>query len=313
MRLFIASGKLPNMASCTSSSGRSHTLRALGGIVFLLTTAAGAQSYDFRLEKLHNPNPRPGAVDASTSANSDFRAFARTFGAAMTSANLAPPETLGHTGFAVNAEVSVVDFRGATLPTAGAFNGPLLMPSLHIRKGLPWSFELGARAAWVQNSRMGVATFEVKWALNEGYTFLPDIGVRAHISKLLNAPNLDLVAGGVDLSIGKRFAIAGSWTLTPYLGWNLVFVGASTTNVDFDPQATLANSDGAKDPFANLYVFNPLAAKDNAHNRFYGGFRLVAGVFQLGGELSYSLLGKVSEQQADQGVVAYNGTLGLQF
>lgn len=314
LRPSTGSGKLPRMARRTSSFGSSPLRRALGGIIFFLTTAASAQSYDFRIEKYHNPDQRTGAFDSSDSANSNFRAFARQFGAAMSSTSLTPPETLGHSGFSVNAELSVVEFRGGpALPTADHFAGPLLMPSLHVRKGLPWSFELGARAAWIQNSHMGVGTVELKWAINEGYTFLPDIALRAHISKLLNARNFDLVAGGVDLSVGKRFAIAGALTLTPYVGWNLVFVGASSANVDFNPQATLADSDGAGDQFYGLYPFTPLAAKDNAHNRFYVGFQVVGGIFQIGGEVSYSVLGKAPGQQTDESVMAYNVTMGLQF
>lgn len=302
------------MVRRTSSLGSSPIWRALGGIVFLVTAAASAQSYDFRIEKYHNPDLRAGAFDSSESANSNFRSFARQFGAAMSSTSLTPPETLGHLGFSVNAEVSVVDFRGGpALPTADDFTGPLLMPSVHLRKGLPWSFELGARAAWIQNSHMGVGTVELRWAINEGYAFLPDIALRAHLSKLLNARNLDLTTGGVDLSIGKRFAIAGALTLAPYVGWNLVFVGASSTSVDFNPHATLADSDSAGDQFYGLYPFTPLAAKDNAHNRFYVGFQVVGGVFQMGGEVSYSVLGKAPGQQTDERVMAYNGTMGLQF
>lgn len=301
------------MARCPSPLGRSPVRRALAVSLILLGTAAAGQSYDFRIEKLGNP--KDGAVGFSASANQNFRSFARQIGAAMTSANLAPPETLGHAGFSVTAELSVVDFRGGgvELPTADTFAGPLLMPSVHLRKGLPWSFELGARAAWIEKSHMGVATAELKWAINEGYRFLPDLGVRAHVSKLLNSRDFDLVAGGVDLGLGKRFAIAGMVTLTPYVGWNLVFVGASTGNVDFNPGATRVEADDPKAQFANLYVFDPLNAKDNAHNRFYVGFRFVAGAFQLGAEMSYSVVGHAAGQQGDQGVWGWNSTLGLDF
>ena len=127
------------MASCPSAVARSASRRAILGFFLLLTSPAGAQSYDFRLEKLHNPHE--GATDYSPLANANFQSFARRVGAAMASANLSPPETLGHTGFSMTAELSVVDFRGGpALPTADDFRGPLLMPSFHVRKGLPWSF-----------------------------------------------------------------------------------------------------------------------------------------------------------------------------
>src|SRR5205807_936694 len=95
----------------------------------------------------------------------------------------------------------------------------ILIPSVHIRKGLPFSFELGARVGWIEQSRMYVGMLELKWALNEGFTYLPDIAVGGRIAKLMNSRDFDLTTGGLDVSVGKQFAIAGMVTLTPYVGW----------------------------------------------------------------------------------------------
>jgi hypothetical protein len=281
---------------------------ALGAALALAVSVAGtalADPYDFRLSKFGNPQSTP-------SADADFRAFARQFAAGMTSANLAPPETLGHSGFAVSADLSVVNFKGA-LPTNVDFVGPLLVPSLHFRKGLPASFELGGRAGWISQSRMGMGTLELKWALNEGFKYLPDIGVRGSITKLVNAKDFDLTAGGLDIGVGKQFALGGMVTLTPYVGWNLMFVGASTGNIDFNPGRTLAASDGQSSQFNDFYIFTALSAAANTHNRFYGGFRFIGGVFQLGFEVSYSILG-TNSSGANIDVLAWNFTLaGLDF
>jgi hypothetical protein len=193
----------------------------------------------------------------------------------------------------------------------------VLIPSIHVRKGLPWSFELGVRAAWFEKSRMGMGTVELKWALNEGFTYLPDICVRAHVTKLLNSRDFDVTAGGLDLGIGKQFAIAGMVTLTPYVGWNLVFVGASTSNIDFQPDRTLAQADAPGAQFTNYYIFENVVAALNTNNRFYGGFRFIAGVVMLGFEFSYTALGKFTDSKIGNvnmpAVLAYNWTLGFDF
>ena len=176
----------------------------------------------------------------------------------------------------------------------------MLLPSIHIRKGLPFSFEIGARGGWVEKSRMGTATLELKWALNEGFTYLPDIGVRGNITKLLNSRDFDLTAGGLDIGIGKQFAIGGMVTLTPYVGWNLVFVGASTSNVDFNPNRTLAEADTPAEQYKDFYVFSSLFAGANTHNRFYGGIRFIGGVLQLGGEISYSAVGTFKDAKTGE-------------
>lgn len=281
-----------------------------------LAGAARADTYDFKIYQLGNP--QESGTGYTPRANSNFRAFVRQFGAAMTSVNLAPPETLGHSGFAFNAELSVVDFGGATLPTEGEFKGPLLIPSLHVRKGLPYSFELGARAAWIEKSRMGAGTFELKWAVNEGFKYLPDIGIRGSVTKLINARDFDVTCGGLDIGIGKQFAIAGMITLTPYVGWNLMFVGATTSSIDFRPSRTLEQSDTPGEQYKDFYVFDGVLAAQNTHNRFYGGFRFVGGVAIIGAEISYSVLGRFRDANTGMdvdvpAVLAGNFTVGLDF
>ena len=285
----------------------------------LTSTTALADAYDFAIYQLGNP--KAGGTGYTDGANANFRAFARRMGAAMTSTNLSPPETLGHSAFAISAELSVVDFGTATastdLPTRGPVTGALLLPSVHVRKGLPWSFELGVRAAWFEKSRMGFGTLELKWALNEGFTYLPDICVRGHVSKLLNSRDFDVTAGGLDLGIGKQFAIGGMVTLTPYVGWNLVFVGASSGNVDFNPSRSLADSDAPNAQFTDYYVFDSVLAATNTNNRFYGGFRFIAGVVMLGFEFSYTALGSFNDSKIGTvvmpAVLAYNSTIGFDF
>ncbi len=285
----------------------------------LASTSAFADAYDFRIYQLGNP--KEGGAGGTVAANANFRAFARRLGAAMTSTNLAPPETLGHSAFAISAELSVVDFGKAIertdMPTLQPINGAVLLPSIHIRKGLPWSFELGVRAAWWEKSRMGIGTLELKWAINEGFTYLPDIGVRGYVTKILNSRDFDVTAGGLDLGIGKQFAVAGMVTLTPYFGWNLTFVGASSGNVDFNPSRSLAEADAPNAQFSDYYVFEPVLAANNTNNRFYGGFRFIAGVVMLGFEFSYTVLGSFNDDTKGKvdmpAVLAYNSTIGFDF
>lgn len=296
-------------------------LRVCALLVVLASAQAFADSYDFRIYQLGNPQPnRTGSSDA---ANANFRAFAKRLAAAMTTVNLMPPETLGHSAFAISAELAVVDLQGATMPTQmpteRPMNSALLLPSIHLRKGLPWSFELGVRAAWFEKSRMGTGTLELKWALNEGFLYLPDIGVRGYVTKILNSRDFDVTAGGFDLGIGKQFAIGGMVTLTPYIGWNLSFVGASTGNVDFNPTRSLAEADAQNAQFTDYYVFDSVLAAQNTNNRFYGGFRFIAGVVMIGFEFSYtalgtfddSLIGKVDLTK--QPILSYNSTIGFDF
>lgn len=293
--------------------------RLLIAAALVLGSVAQADPNDFRIYRLGNP--LTGGASFSADGNANFRSLTRELGAAITSVNLSPPSTLGHAGFAINAELSVVDLKTQSFafPSEREPSGPLLIPSLHVRKGLPFSLEVGARAAWLDRSRMAAATFEAKWAITEGFSYLPDVGLRGYVTHLFNTRDFQLSATGLDLGVGKRFAIGGTVTLTPYAGWNPVWVGASSSTVDFDTgrsqESELATPTA---PLQNTSVYKPVEMFANGHNRFYGGVRFVGGVILLGAEVSYSALGGFHDADSNSdktlpSVLTFNTTLGLDF
>ncbi len=286
-------------------------MRVLAAIGLLASFGALADPHDFRVHQLGNPG-------TSSEADTRFRIFARELAAALTSVNLMPPETLGHAAFAISAELSVVDLktREFDFPTVSPLNGPLLIPSVHVRKGLPFSFELGARAGWLDKSRMAVGTLEGKWAVNEGFAFLPDIGVRGYVTRLFNNRDFDLTAAGLDLGVGKQFAVGGMITLTPYVGWNLVWVSATSNNVDFRPERSYEESvRSATAQLQDTNVFSEVRLGENQHNRYYGGLRFIGGAVQLGAEISYSSMGRFRDGAGNDrtmpAVITYNTMVGL--
>ena len=306
-----------------------RTLRRFSATAALLVGGLALSApNDFRIQLLGNPNdPMNGGV-----ANANFKAFAKELGAALTSMNLTPPGTLGHSGFSVSAELSVAALKAVTpgatppqppfffIPTEGNYTGPTLLPSLHIRKGLPWSFEIGTRVGWIDRSNMTVATLEAKWAGNEGFAYLPDVAVRFHATRLFNTRGFELGAGGVDFSVGKKWAIGGMITLTPYGGWDLVFVGANTNRLlDFQPDRTEAQAYSSQyAQLSNSGAYKEVVLLENAHNRFYAGGRFVGGVIQILAEVSASGLGSITipgtslEQQLPP-VLSFNTAIGLDF
>jgi len=285
-------------------------------LLFLTGLPASAEWYDLELHRLGNPDP--ASVNYQPTANASFRSVARELGMALNSQNLMPPETLGHSGFSVNAEFSwVVLPTDSQVPTEKTIEGALLIPSVHIRKGLPFSTEMGARIAWIERSRMFAATGEVKYALNEGFKYIPDLGIRLHLSRLLNARELNLTTAGADLGLGKQFSIGGMVTLTPYVGWNLVWVSAKSGQIDFRPERTQEEALASTTSQLNeTNVFEELAWAENMQNRFYGGLRFIGGIVQLGAEFSASNLAQFKSGDATVApsqVQAWNFTLGLDF
>lgn len=290
--------------------------------VLVSASWANADPNDLQIYRLGNPVE--GANGYRPDANANFRAFARTLGASISSVNLMPPETLGHAAFSVNAELAVVGVSSEVeIPTVGAQPGAVLLPSLHVRKGLPFSIELGSRVAWIEKSRMVAGTGEIKWAVNEGFTSLPDVGIRLHVTRLFGNPDFNLTTAGLDVGVGKQFPLAGMVTLTPYGGLDLTGVAASSSTVDFDPgrayENTLASPNAALEDTA---AYDSVTFGRNIYPRVYGGVRFIGGVLQLGTELSLARLGGVKAPELSGAgtykrgvppVISFNTTLGLDF
>src|SRR5579871_5940371 len=114
-------------------------MRPLRGWVLLLCGLLGGEAAadvnDFQLYKLGCPSAATcsslGVTSASAQLNDDaFRVFVREFAAAISSANLMPPSSLGHDGFAFNADLELAFLKPGgsfQMPTTGTFNGPLLL------------------------------------------------------------------------------------------------------------------------------------------------------------------------------------------
>ncbi|HCF62079.1 MAG TPA: hypothetical protein DFS52_29305 [Myxococcales bacterium] len=284
--------------------------RLLSGMAFLASHLVAftvfASSGDFQLYQLGNPSVVP-------EANENFRIFANQLGAAVSSFNLSPPETLGHSAFNFAFEYSAVsvDTSAAVWPREGAAQGRkppvdlLLIPALHVRKGLPFSFEVGTRVSYLQFSRMTAATVELKWALNEGFFYFPDLGVRGFATRMLGTRDFGLTTAGFDIGLGKQFALGGMLTLTPYAGWNPLFVDMTSRIIDFAPARTLEQAQ--TQPLADTDAFTHVALLSNRSNRFYFGLRLIGYVVEVGAEVSYT------KTYGDREVLAFSGKLGLDF
>jgi len=283
--------------------------QVLGGVAL-------ADSGDFQLYRLGNPANKEDA-------NAYFRIFANQLGSAISSFNLAPPETLGHSGFNVAFEYAVAKINPDPKfwPTQGQSGSEyLLMPTLHVRKGLPFSIELGTKLTYLQQTRMAAATFEIKWALNEGFTYFPDLGVRGYATHLVGSRDFNLTTAGLDIGLGHQFAIGGMVTLTPYIGWNLLYVGASSGLVDFKPDRPIAESlptpITTDENGSTTGVFSNVQIHQNHNNRFYLGLRLIGYVFELGAEVS--LVNTIGIKLADETVVknqiiVFGGKAGIDF
>ncbi len=154
---------------------------------------------------------------------------------------LAPAETLGYSGFYLGLEGSLTPIPDAGTKQGGYWDkgtspvgewpSVMFVPALHIRKGLPWSFEIGSSLNYLAQSELVGLGGEVKWSLFEGYKkgfrgAMPDIAARGSVVRILGEPDVDMTIIGIDGSISYNFGLGGMLSLTPYVGfqylWTLI-------------------------------------------------------------------------------------------
>lgn len=176
--------------------------------VFLITATAWAGKYDIEF--------------ATTLANDTFGDVVREAGMVAAYRGVAPAEPQGITGFDIGLEFNVVDIdtsKWDDVIDAGDSSAPsyLPVPRIHVRKGLPFNFDVGAMYAKAPSSNIELFGAEIQWALLEGSVATPALALRGSYSTLNGVDDLDLKTYAGDVVLSKGFAM-----LTPYIGAGLV-------------------------------------------------------------------------------------------
>ena len=158
---------------------------------------------------------------------SEFRTLSEDLGAALSYKPVAPTAALGITGFDIGLEVTGTDISRSSgiLAKAGASDSSmntLLLPKLHVHKGLPLGFDVAAFVSNISPINANLVGGEVRYAILEGGLATPAIGVRAGFTSLNGASQLAFNTRSLDVSISKGFVL-----FTPYAGVGQVWVNSS--------------------------------------------------------------------------------------
>ena len=242
--------------------GKKLLLVVLVLLPFLLSAQnALAAKNDISLWRFCERNPKNGQCVPNASNenqvkpnNEKFGKFAEQLSAVIAPKFHAPAETLGWLGWGIGFEFSLndipdgdqwndalenverfeeVDTEGAKQRSAPSF---LNTTQFHVRKGLPYSTEVGFIMTYLIGSKSYAAGMEAKFSFLEGFKYLPDGAVRMNYQHLFGVQDLELDQLGWDLSVSKNFGLGGFIQLAPYSGYSFVHatVAPRAVNADFD-------------------------------------------------------------------------------
>jgi hypothetical protein len=152
----------------------------------------------------------------SFTLQSDFRAFSEDLSAAISYKALIPAESMGVLGFDVGVEASVTSLANKAefdVACGGCGADTIIIPKVHLHKGLPLGMDVGLMMASVPNSNIKLTGAEFRYAIVEGGVAMPAVAARLTYTKLDGVSELDMNTTGLELSVSKGFAM-----VTPYAG-----------------------------------------------------------------------------------------------
>ncbi len=137
--------------------------------------------------------------------------------------------------------------QGPTDPNTNKFSivnkspdSVLQVYSLKARKGFPFGFELTGDVGFMPNTQFWIAGADVRWAVLEGFRtgflgFIPDASIGGGVRTLSGTNQFDLTTVGLDVQLSKGIALADSSVLTPYVGYQHLWIFGDSQEVSFTP------------------------------------------------------------------------------
>ncbi len=222
--------------------------RLLAGAVLLLLPVASAEaSNNFTLQRFGTCvlEGSTGNCLGTSTKDKAFRSFAGQLGEVMTIKGVAPADTPGVAGFVFQIDRSFNDFD---VKTEGAENPWVLAhktsdpaasmgtTQIHVRKGLPFSFEVGTVLTLLDDSDLMAVGVEGKWALHEDIFWpLPDLAIHGGLNTLLGSSDLVLTNLQIDALLSLPIGIGSVVNLTPFGGYGVVLPFSASRLIDTTP------------------------------------------------------------------------------
>ena len=163
------------------------------------------------------------AADFSLGALSqdDLRGLTRDLGAAMSYKGVTPGTALGPIGFDIGVEATDTKLESSSaFARAGVGDrSHLVIPKLHVYKGLPAGFDIGAFVGGTTEVNATLVGLDLRYAIIDDTLTSPALAARISGTRMTGTGDLKLSTGAFDVMVSKRFTL-----LTPYVGAGAVRV-----------------------------------------------------------------------------------------
>jgi hypothetical protein len=139
-----------------------------------------------------------------------FVLLSENIAAAIHYKGVGPAEPLGLVGFDIGVELSSTEIDKSLFDEAssGDFElSELLVPRVHVNKGLPFGLDVGAALSAVPGTDIRVLSGELRYALISGGALSPAVGIRASHAILNGMSELDMTSSALEITASKGFVM----------------------------------------------------------------------------------------------------------
>lgn len=260
---------------------------------------AHAAGLDLHFERFIDPN----ADTRNVVENSAYKQLMKEVGMAMGPRMAGPAASQGSLGIEAAYEISGIGTNSTAdywQKAAGSPQSIVTTQQVRVRKGLPYSLQLGGVVTGLQNSNLTAIGIELGVSLTDGFKNVPDIIVRPSIHTVLGNSQIDMFIIGLDLAVSKSFGIGGVIALQPWVAYSPSFTHVNTHLV------SLYTSDKQIRPVVARLA--PLGDSTNIADaisqRMEIGFRVIVTRVQVGAEFMRSFSESLS---------MFTGKIGVSF
>lgn len=111
---------------------------------------------------------------------------------------------------------------------------------LKIRKGFPFGLEMTGNVGYVGKTNLVIGGADVRMSLLEGFRtgplgILPDVAAGGGVRTLTGTPQVQLTIASFDVQISKPLPIADSNIITPYVGFQYLWIFGDSGLIDTTP------------------------------------------------------------------------------
>jgi hypothetical protein len=112
--------------------------------------------------------------------------------------------------------------------------------AIDVRKGLPFGFELAADIGFMPRTSILSGGIDLRWSLLEGFRtgvggVFPDFAVGGGVRTITGTSEFQLTVASLDTQVSKPIPVADSSVLTPYVGYQHLWIFGDSGLIDTTP------------------------------------------------------------------------------